>query len=91
MLAAFLARPQIIFKYSALGGNWQIVHAPWKAALGIIPQDKYLLQKDGGWVTARMLDEFVPRGAQVFSTSPVAEAYSATDVLVNYYSGVKGN
>ena len=86
MLAAFLARPKIIFKYSALGGNWQIVHAPWKAALGIIPQDQYLLQRDGGWVTARMLDEFVPRGKRVWSTSPIAEAYTATDVLVNYYS-----
>ena len=61
-------------------------HAPWKAALGIIPQDKYLLQRDAGWVVARMLDEYVPRGKRVWSTSPVAESYSATEVLVNYYS-----
>lgn len=85
MLAAFLARPQMVFKYSAPGG-WQIADAPWKAALGIIPQDKYLLGRDGGWVTARMLDEFVPRGKRVWSTAAVAESYSATEVLVYYYS-----
>ncbi len=86
MLAALLAWPEIVLKYSALGGNWQIVHAPWKAALGIVPQDKYLLQRDAGWVTARMLDEFVPRGKRVWSTLAVAESYSATEVLVYYYS-----
>jgi hypothetical protein len=86
MLAALLAWPTVILKYSAPGGNWQLANVPWEAALGIIPQDKYLLENDGAWVTARMLDEFVPPGERVWSTSPVAEAYSATDVLVNYYS-----
>jgi hypothetical protein len=85
MLAAFLALPEIVLKYSAPGG-WEIADAPWKAALGIIPQDKYLLQRDSGWVTARMLDEFVPRGKRVWSTAAVAESYSATEVLVYYYS-----
>jgi len=33
-----------------------------------------------------MLDEFVPDGKRVWSTSPVAESYSKTDVLVDYYS-----
>lgn len=84
--AALLAWPKIINKYRAPAGGWQIVTSPWKAALGIIPQDKWLLQHDGGWVTARMLDEFVPEGKRVWSTVAVAEAYSKTDVLVNYYS-----
>ena len=86
MLAALLAWPRIIDKYRDPAVGWQIANAPWKAALGIVPQDKYLLQRDAGWVTARMLDEFVPRGKQVWSTSPVAESYLATEVLVNYYS-----
>ena len=85
MLAALLAWPKIIDRYGA-PGRWKIADAPWKAALGIIPQDRYLLQRDPTWVTARMLDEFVPDGKRVWSTSPVAEAYSATEVLVSYYS-----
>jgi len=86
MLAALLAWPRIVNIYTAPGGGWQIAGAPWQAALGIVPQDQYLLQRDAGWVTARMLDEFVPRGKRVWSTSPVAESYAATEVLVNYYS-----
>jgi hypothetical protein len=85
MLAALLACPQIVDKYS-VPGRWRIANVPWKAALGIIPQDKYLLETDGAWVTARMLDEFVPRGKRVWSTSDVAQSYSATEVLVYYYS-----
>ncbi len=86
MSAALMAWPRNIYRYAAPGGNWQIAHMPWKAALGIVPQDVYLLEHSGGWVTARMLDEFVPAGKRVWSTSPVAEAYSTTEVLVNYYS-----
>ena len=33
-----------------------------------------------------MLDEFVPRGKRVWSTSDIAQSYSATEVLVYYYS-----
>ena len=86
MLAALLAWPKVIDMYRAPAGGWQISTMPWKAALGIIPQDTWLLQHSGGWVTARMLDEFVPEGKRVWSTSPIAEAYSKTDILVNYYS-----
>jgi hypothetical protein len=86
LLAALLAWPKVINRYRAPAGGWQIASMPWKAALGIIPQDTFLLQRSGGWVTARMLDEYVPEGKRVWSTSPVAEAYSKTDVLVNYYS-----
>ncbi len=86
MAAALLAWPRVIHRYSAPAGGWQISHVPWKAALGIVPQDQYLRQYSDGWIPARMLDQFVPAGKRVWSTTPVAEAYSTTDVLVNYYS-----
>ena len=86
MAAALLAWPKVIDKYRAPAGGWQISSAPWKAALGIIPQDRYMQDHSGGWTTARMLDEFVPPGKKVWSTTPLAESYCATDVLVSYYS-----
>ena len=86
ILAALLAWPRIIDKYRAPAGGWQITTMPWQAALGIVPQDKWMTQRSGGWVVARMLDQFVPAGKRVWSTTPVAEAYEKTDVLVNYYS-----
>jgi hypothetical protein len=86
LAASLLGWPRIIDKYRAPAGGWQIVTMPWQAALGIIPQDKWLTQHASGWVTARMLDQFVPQGKRVWSTTPVAEAYEKTEVLVNYYS-----
>ena len=86
LLAAVLAWPKVIDQYRSPRGGWQISKMPWKAALGIIPQDEWLLKNSDGWVTARMLDEFVPEGKKVWSTSPIAESYSKTEILVNYYS-----
>ena len=86
MAAALLAWPKVINRYRAPAGGWQIVTMPWKAALGLIPQDTWLQQRSGGWTTARMLDEFVPAGKRVWSTMDVVQAYATTDVLVNYYS-----
>lgn len=84
--ASFLAWPRVIDRYHAPGA-WYISTMPWKAALGIVPQDVYLAKQDGpSWVTARTLDLYVPEGKRVWSTTPVAESYSKTDVLVNYYS-----
>ena len=39
------------------------------------------------WISARMLDYYVPAGKRVFSTTPVGEAYCKTDVMVSYLSG----
>ncbi len=86
ILAIPLAWPKVIDRYRAPAGGWQIVSMPWKAALGIVPQDKWLLEHSGGWVTSRMIDEFVPEGKRVWSTAPVAKSWEKTDVLVNYYS-----
>jgi hypothetical protein len=83
--AAVLAWPPVS-QYYAMPYNWQITDMPWKAALAIVSQDDFLAKNDGDWVTARMLDQYVPPGKRVWSTDAVAEAYSTTRVLVNYYS-----
>ena len=84
--AAVLAWPGIIEKYRAPAGGWQIVHAPWKAALRIVPQDVFLQSRSVAWVAAQMLDYYVPRGKRVWSTTPVGEAYCNTDVMISYQS-----
>jgi hypothetical protein len=87
LLAAVLAWPDVTQRYSAPhNGAWRITGSPWKAALALVPQDDFLLRVSPEWVTARMLDQFVPEGKQVWSTESIAEAYSKTKVLVNYYS-----
>ena len=85
-MAALLAWPAVIEKYQAPGGGWHIAQMQWKAALRIVPQDVFLRNHSAAWVAAQTLDYFVPRGKRVWSTTPVGEAYSFTDVMINYQS-----
>ena len=57
-----------------------------RAALGLEPPERWLTQRSPAWVIARMVDQFVPPGQQVWSTMPVAEAYATSEILVNYFS-----
>jgi hypothetical protein len=84
--AAIFAWPRVIDKYRAAGGGWQIVHVPWKAALRIVPQDVFLSTRSVPWISAQMLDYFVPQGKRVLSTTPVGEAYAKTEVMITYQS-----
>jgi hypothetical protein len=84
--AAVLAWPRVIDKYRAPAGGWQIGHMPWKAALRIEPQDEFMRYRSVAWVGAVTLDYYVPRGKRVWSSTPVGEAYSVTDVMINYQS-----
>ncbi|HEU5022971.1 MAG TPA: glycosyltransferase family 39 protein [Bryobacteraceae bacterium] len=85
VVAALLAWPGVTERYT-VSSNWQITGMPWKAALGIVSQDDFLAKNSEGWIVARMVDQYVPDGKRVWSTDAVAEAYSKTKVLVNYYS-----
>ena len=84
--AAVLAWPRVIDRYRAPAGGWQIVSFPWKAALRIVPQDVFLRSRSVAWISAQTLDYFVPSGKRVWSSTPVAEAYCNTDVMIGYYS-----
>jgi hypothetical protein len=84
--AAVLGWPGVIDKYRAPAGSWQIVQMPWQAALRIVPQDVFLRSRSVPWISASMLDYFVPKGKRVWSTTPVGEAYCNIDVMVNYQS-----
>ncbi len=84
--AAILAWPRVIGKYRAPAGGWQIVHMPWRAALRIVPQDAFLRYNSAAWVAAQTLEYFVPKGKRVWSSTPVGEAYSSTNVMIGYQS-----
>ncbi|HVW10862.1 MAG TPA: glycosyltransferase family 39 protein, partial [Bryobacteraceae bacterium] len=86
LIAAFLAWPAELSRYSSPDGDWRLTGMPWQAAAGLVSQDSFLAQNSPEWVAARTLDQFVPAGKRVWSSSAIAEAYSTTDVLVNYYS-----
>ncbi len=86
VVAALCACPPVIRRYSAPRDSWYIANMPWKAALGIVPQDEFLAKNSDAWITARMLDQYVPNGKRVWTTEAVAEAYTKANLLTYYYS-----
>jgi hypothetical protein len=84
--AAICGWPRVIRHYRAPAGTWQIATAPWQAALGLAPAERYLEQRSAEYRIARMIDEHVPPDRRVWSTMQVAEAYEKPDLLVSYQS-----
>jgi len=58
---------------------------PWKAALRVTPEDEFLMRKSE-YLTARMVEDFVPAGERVFSWSGAAESYTSRDVMISFQS-----
>jgi hypothetical protein len=63
---------------------WRLGPAPWRAALGLESEEKYLSRELPAYAVARMLDEKVPSGKRVFAPEGVPEAYTSREVLVSY-------
>jgi hypothetical protein len=84
--AAVLGWPAVIEKYQAPASGWHIAQMQWPAALRIVPQDIFLRNHSAAWVGAQTLDYFVPKGKRVWSSTPVGESYSSTNVMINYQS-----
>ncbi len=62
---------------------WALQGIPYKAALRIIPEERYLNDHfEYRW--ARLIENHVPPGARVLIRTSVASAYTSRDVLVGY-------
>ncbi len=57
---------------------------PWKQAFRVDDQDGYLTRSMPGYVTARMIEQFVPPRERVFVLTQTAESYTTRDILVGY-------
>jgi len=85
IFAVILGWPPVVDRY-ALKGDWRIERFEWPEALRIVSQDDFLRTNSPGWVAAQTLDYFVPKGKRVWSSSPIAESYCNTDVMIGYQS-----
>jgi hypothetical protein len=85
LAAALLAWPRVIDRYRAPAGGWQITTMPWKPALDLIPAETWLA-RNPGYRLARLIDQNVAPDKKVWSTIPIAEAYTLPQILVYYYS-----
>jgi len=78
------AAPAAIDRYAA-PYVWHIAEVPWRAALGIEPEDAYLRKRLGEtYDLARMIEREVPAGCPVYTAWPLPEAYTGREILLNY-------
>jgi hypothetical protein len=66
------------------GWAWRIRTIPVRQALRLEPEESFLARRLPGYVTARMVEDNVPRGAKVLTFGQLPEAYSTRDILVGY-------
>ena len=76
--------PAVVQRYCSPAG-WRLVKVSPKAAFRIEPEDAYLSQQPG-YVWARLIEHYVPKGERVFVFSPPGAAYTSRDLLVGYES-----
>jgi hypothetical protein len=66
--------------------SWKLVSIPFKAALRIEPEEKYLSRRIPQYDEARLIERAVPPGERVFAYTQMADAYLSREVLVRYQS-----
>ncbi|MEO8130577.1 MAG: hypothetical protein ABI822_25980, partial [Bryobacteraceae bacterium] len=80
--------PSSIRKY-ANPYTWHIDTFPVRAALRLIPEDKYLAENSRSYVVARMVESNVPPGKRVFAFGTiVGEAYTSREILVSFQAAL---
>lgn len=85
LIHAITSWPSILTRYSHEWAWHLRVGAPWKAALRRIPEEQFIATYVPEYPVSTMLDRDVPLKARVFSFNPMASAYCARDVIVEWW------
>jgi hypothetical protein len=64
--------------------SWRLVRIPFKAALRMEPEEKYLSRRVPQYDEARLIERLVPPGERVFAFTQMADAYLSREILVKY-------
>lgn len=78
--------PDMPKKYMASPG-WRLSRIPWRAALRLEDEDRWLGQQSAGYRAARMVERLTPPDAFVFAFSGIPESYTSRRVAVGFQSG----
>lgn len=86
---ALISWPHILKTYCSPYA-WRLERIPVAAALRVSNQDKYLAERSYSYVIARMIEDHVPPGEQVFSFSGASDAYMTRELRVAYMATSNG-
>jgi hypothetical protein len=65
---------------------WRIARLPWRQAWRQESEESYLWRRFPGYRVARMVERATPKGAVVYSMSPVPDAYTTREVWTSFQS-----
>ncbi len=88
LVHAALSWPRLVDWHLPDDGNWRLTTLPARAALRIVPEEKFLHEHLSNYGMARLIDRVVPEGGHVFAFNPVAESYTTRDIIVYYQSAM---
>ena len=78
--------PPGLLKKTASPDVWSLKGMPWKAALRIFNEEKFLHERSDGYRKARMVDRLTEPGSRILGQNGYAESYSDREILVSYQS-----
>ena len=84
---AVLSWPSVMPRYTG-DTTWRLTGLPWREALRIVPEEKFLSDKLYNYPITRLVERLVPPGQRVLGFSAPATAYTTRNVLVVYESAL---
>jgi hypothetical protein len=82
LVHSVLSWPKVTYKY-ANDYAWRLQKIPWKSALRIEPEAKFL-ERCWACQIAKMLDESTDPGSTILAMNGVAESYTSRKILVQF-------
>jgi hypothetical protein len=67
---------------------WRLNDIPWKAALRIEPEDRFLSRRAVQYNEVRLIERLAPPGERVFTFGQVADSYSSHEILVSFQAAL---
>jgi hypothetical protein len=83
LVHAYLSWPSRVPKYGK-DDAWRLRDIPWREALRIRSEDAYIERWVPHYDAVRLIETATPPGSTVFTSEPLAEAYTSRRVLVEY-------
>src|SRR6185369_8858265 len=85
VLSAIISWPSIVPRY-AHSDAWRLARIPWREALRIRPEERYLEAHLEHYRADRLIEQKTAPASTVFTFVPVPEAYTSRHIRVEYQS-----
>jgi hypothetical protein len=85
VLSAVISWPSLVPRY-AHADAWRLARIPWREALRIRPEERYLEAHLEQYRADRLIEQKTAPGSTVFTYVPIPEAYTSRHIRVEYQS-----